>query len=64
MNDKVECCNCGFFGVVPLGTTVCPECGSDHALAWVDDKQETYDPVTFTLGLGMSDEQREKQKGK
>lgn len=46
MNDKVECCYCGFFGVVPIGEEICPECGCNYALAWVDDKQETTEPIT------------------
>lgn len=42
--DWVRCNNCGKMMLLPYGTEICPECGFEGGLAWVDDeKQEMWE---------------------
>lgn len=41
--DYVKCTNCGFRGLVSLGSGTCPDCKSDGCLQWVDTENQTYD---------------------
>ena len=36
MKDLVKCCNCSTVMLVELGADICPKCGYDGALAWID----------------------------
>jgi hypothetical protein len=37
--DHVECMNCSFHGLIPLGEVVCPDCGGEEFLAWADEEE-------------------------
>lgn len=38
--DWVDCSMCGNRMLLPCGATVCPECGNEGTLMWVDEEQE------------------------
>lgn len=40
MADNIKCCNCGFNGLVPMASTICPQCKKPGTLAWKEDEPE------------------------
>lgn len=40
MADNVKCCDCGWKGLVTCGSNICPECGADFALSWIEDEPQ------------------------
>lgn len=37
--DNVRCCNCSFFGLVPMGAEECPECHKEGVLTWAETQE-------------------------
>jgi len=53
--DNVKCTNCGFDGLVDLGTDICPKCNTEGSLAW----KEGEEPEVNTLELAFKQMERE-----
>jgi len=56
MKDFIKCTNCGFIGLVTMGTEICPNCKISGVLAWVDEKhQEVSNTIWFEVFESFED---------